>query len=240
MPKKLERVFTDGLSQTEVKSRLQALANTIDSRGWAVKNVNLNTYAAPLPTAASSDRLIDISNLPQVVPDNDVVAADDILDERNNPIAQQFDTMINQSSQAHRQQLVDQLNEVRHDPAAQSAAAQADYWFMRPEAEQGAAGPPVPAPQAAADDAALTAQLKASSNAHQSPYGHLRTVQPISDQPAPQAVQAAAAPAMTPPSDPAILALANNDDFNVATLAREAQKARGDDESQDEVVISLR
>jgi hypothetical protein len=38
-------------------------------------------------------------------------------------------------------------------------------------------------------------------------------------------------------SDPAILSLANNNDLNIATLAREADKAKGG--SPDEVVISL-
>ena len=42
VPKKIEKHLTDGLSQTEVKSRLKALATTIDSRGWAVKNININ------------------------------------------------------------------------------------------------------------------------------------------------------------------------------------------------------
>jgi len=46
---------------------------------------------------------------------------------------------------------------------------------------------------------------------------------------------------MTTASDPAILALASNDDLNVATLARQAHKDR-DEEGQlpDEVVVSLR
>ena len=43
-PKKIEHTYTDGLSQVEVKSRLSALANTLDSRGWAIKNVNINLY----------------------------------------------------------------------------------------------------------------------------------------------------------------------------------------------------
>jgi hypothetical protein len=42
VPKKIERHYTDGLSQLEVRSRLRALASTLDSRGWAVKNVNVN------------------------------------------------------------------------------------------------------------------------------------------------------------------------------------------------------
>jgi hypothetical protein len=79
-------------------------------------------------------------------------------------------------------------------------------------------------------------------------YGNLRTLRPVSDQPAttpPTAAQPAqntsasdAAGPMTAGGDPAILSLSKNNDLNVATIAREAQKARGE-KAQDEVVISL-
>src|SRR5581483_953621 len=38
-PKKVDKHLTKELSQNEVKSRLKTLAVTMDSRGWAVKNV---------------------------------------------------------------------------------------------------------------------------------------------------------------------------------------------------------
>src|SRR5580704_13538668 len=44
VPKKIEKAFSNGLSQSEVHSRLRALASTIDSRGWVIKNVNANLY----------------------------------------------------------------------------------------------------------------------------------------------------------------------------------------------------
>src|SRR5476651_1493159 len=43
VPKRTEPEYVgSNLSQTEVRSRLKALASTIDSRGWAIKNVNVN------------------------------------------------------------------------------------------------------------------------------------------------------------------------------------------------------
>lgn len=45
--------------------------------------------------------------------------------------------------------------------------------------------------------------------------------------------------AVTPKSDPGILKLVKNNDLNVATISREANR-KNDDSSQDEVVISLR
>ncbi len=152
-PKKVEINYTNGLSETEVKSRLRALADTIDSRGWAVKNVNVNLYSQPelVMSAPSSDRLVSVAALPQQVPNNDIQPADDMLDEKNNPVAHQFETMIAASTKAHRQQIMDRLRQaaVANDnrsrpapapqpismpaprpPAAQPAAPPADYWFL--------------------------------------------------------------------------------------------------------------
>jgi hypothetical protein len=46
-PKKFERQLTKNLTQREVKSRLKALATTLDSRGWAVRNVAVDLNANP-------------------------------------------------------------------------------------------------------------------------------------------------------------------------------------------------
>jgi hypothetical protein len=267
VPKKIERVLTNGLSQNEVESRLKALASTLDTRGWAVKNAALGgNYAQPNPLATTdSDRLIDINNMPAMVPSYDVQASDDILDEAANPVARQFDTMINQSTRQHRQHIIDEMNDVRAGQAGQPAAGTskppADYWFMNQAAvpantmPQQVAVPgeaptetiPAATPQAAATsagDAALNAQLKAQNSSQQVSYSHLRTLRPLGSQPVaatPATVATSPAPAVTPASDPAILSLANNDDLNVSTLAREAHKAKyGDEPPQDEVVISLR
>jgi PrgI family protein len=252
-PRKIERTLTNGLSQPEVESRLKALANTIDSRGWVIKNVNINAYAQPNPlVAAPTDRLIDISNIPQEVPSYDVQASDDILDESSNPIARQFEDMINASSQTHRQQLVSQLNDARSDaapaisqPAAAAQATMPDYWFMNPAGRSAGVGTQVVRPggssisQAAAptnDDATTLASAHQAHDRAGLSNAHLRTLQPLGSNPAP----VVPAPSVMPgsgTSDPAILSLANNNDLNVATLAREAHKAKG--EESDEVVISL-
>ncbi len=281
VPKKVERVLTNGLSQTEVKSRLRALADTIDSRGWATKNVGDGIYA-PVVADTDSDRLIDIGSIPQEVPADDMPAADDMLDETNNPIAQQFNTMIDRSSRNHRQQLIDQLNDVRRDEAAKQTGGAGNNWFMNnvqaavPAAAGGPAmavpvqppvvaavpvqaAPPVPAAaDSTPEEAELAARLAAQASSRQVSFGNLRTLQPLGS---PVSVQPSAAPATTaraddgaqPPtaagtqgpavtatSDPAIISLAKNDDLNVATLAREAQKNRGDEnQPRNEVMISL-
>ena len=267
VPKKIERHLTNGLTQTEVKSRLSALANTIDSRGWAVKNVNINMYANPGSYQEASDRLIDLSTLPREVPNYDVQASDDIMDERNNPIAQQFDTLINASTQAHHQQLINQMNAPTPVQTPVAPVAPADYWFLNqnPQPTNLAAGqavfnspslvaPAAPMQAAAApvqpdlNEAAFIAKVHAdAANKHVS-NSHLHTLQPLgspSSVPVTAAPQVSAPPAAVPtpqpiptPADPAILSLARNNDLNIATLAREAQKSKQGNDG--EVVISLR
>ena len=265
VPKKIERQLTNGLDQSEVRSRLNALASTIDSRGWAVKNINVNLTAQGTTTEAS-DRLVNASSLPQQVSDIDIRASDDILDESANPIAHQFNDMINASTIAHRQQLVARMQQpaqpVAPVPAPSAATQPADYWFMQ---QQPASVPgqatfandpvvtpgtqqPVAAPSAAmptAEEEALVAKFKAENSSQTPAYGHLKTLKTpeqlqaeAAAQQAAAAAAAAAKPPVTPKDQAAIINFANNDDLDVATIARQAHKqAEGDD---GEVVISLR
>lgn len=268
VPKKIEKVYTDGLSQTEVKSRLQALADTIDSRGWVIKNSNVNLSAASqyaMQGSAASDRLVSYSAIPQQVPDYDITPSDDMLDEQNNPVAQQFDQMITASSEQHRQQLMDRLraNGATVPGPAPNATQQQpnDYWFLHqlqapasgnpsdvvftnPQLVQpGVQTPPVAAP-AASDEAAFAAVLQNQASTQQAYDSHLKTMDPATGQVSdPARTATPAAPQATPQPaqpNPVNIDLARNNDLDVATLARQAKKAQeqqlGPD---DEVVISL-
>jgi len=208
VPKKVEHIRTNGLSQNEVSSRLSALANTIDSRGWAVKNVNLNLSASTADNVVvpNSDRLVDMNGLPQEVPTTDIVAADDILDEQSNPIAHQFDQMIAASTQAHRQQIMAMMQQpstpTPAPAASQPAAKPADYWFLNNPVQSGQNPPTLVQPQAqvsdgaqtgvvqaaepTADEEAFALQLNAQHAKPTAAYGHLKTIQPLSTAPAGQ------------------------------------------------------
>ncbi|HET7320007.1 MAG TPA: PrgI family protein [Candidatus Saccharimonadales bacterium] len=259
VPKRAEKVYTNGLTQNEVKSRLSALANTIDSRGWAVKNVNVNLYGQPSALATVvSDRLIDPSSIPQAVPEFDVQASDDMLDEHSNPVALQFDQMMVESAKSHRQQLINQMNapSVPTPPQGQ-ATPQPNYWFMNQPTQK----PNIPADQALFQDAqvvqpgieapsqvqataevtpeeeAIVAKAKEASDSQKSVMNsHLRTIQPLGSAP-PAAQEPSTATAKQP--DPVIQQLATNDDFNIDTIARQAKKAKESDQDG-EVTISLR
>lgn len=250
VPKRIERIYTNGLSQTEVQSRLSALANTIDSRGWAIKNVNVNLYAQP-NAVEDSDRLVAMSSMAQEVPEYTVQASDDMLDEVSSPIAQQFTQMITAKEQAHRQQLIDTLN----SPAGSAAPATAESnWFLPRETtviEPATPFAPTMAEAAVptAEDIALIEKIKAENELTNQNYNsHLRNVVPLSEQKQPEQhiplLETVKTPevvvaAPSPKPSPSTEYLAWNDDRSIESLAREANHTKlGDD--QDEVVISLR
>lgn len=240
VPKKVEHYYSDGLSQTEVKSRLETLASTIDSRGWATKHVG--TYVNPSNSFTSQDsqRLISLGKQPREVPDSDVAASDDILDADNNPIARQFDNLINRTSQDRRQQLIEQINAASPPKFAQTppASPPANGWYMQSTANSPA---PAQSAQPIAQDAALSQQLKQAAGPSQSATDNMRTLQTAKPTaPVSTSVLTTPPPEVTAPSDPAIITLASRNDLNVATIAREAEKAtRGDSLPNGEVVITL-
>ncbi|HEY4160716.1 MAG TPA: PrgI family protein [Candidatus Saccharimonadales bacterium] len=266
-PPVVEHRLTNGLSLDEVHSRLNALANTIDSRGWAIKNANVN-IAVPeteLPNL-TSDRLAQPSTLgPATNLAADVTAADDMLDETANPIAHKFGNMITAADANHRQQIIAQLQMPGPSlPALPQAPPQppADYWFMQggtptvnTPGQAVFGSDPVVAPgaqtfpgtRAAAptpDEEALIEKLKSENqrSGMSAAYGHLKTLK-TPEQLAEEARRAttapvpAPAPTVTPHAQAAIINLANNDDLDVATIARQAQAQVNND---GEVVISLR
>ena len=130
VPKKIEKHYTDGLNQNQVRSRLHALATTMDSRGWAVKNAD---YATILQyNNQNSDRLISTNNLPQInnVPTDE---ATDIMDINSSPVARHFDQMMQKSSQDRRSNAIAKMSTPITSPTDNddvSTNNTNDYWFM--------------------------------------------------------------------------------------------------------------
>ncbi len=215
-PKKIERVLTNGLSQSEVKSRLHALATTIDSRGWAVKNVNVNMYSQPgyAGQMDSSDRLVNAAYVSQDARNTEITATDDILDEINNPQAQHLDQLISASTQAHHQAVITQMHQSTTTAQTPTASGQ---WFVN-----NSTGLPAKMPTDVDEAAFLAAQHEARDQLKES-RSHLKNVDPLTteDNVAPRA---------------AIEQLSRNDDLNISTLARQAKEQTL---GEDEVVISL-
>ncbi len=136
VPKHEEKHYTDGLSNTEVRSRLKALADTIDSRGWAIKGASVNIGAPGANIAQPSDRLYQPVLAIQDAIAPDIKASDDIYDEASSPTAQNFTQMIQQSEKKHRNQITSQLSQSANQQSNQEPqiTQQNDYWFMRQSA----------------------------------------------------------------------------------------------------------
>lgn len=315
VPKKVDKHYTDGLSQNEVKSRLSGLADLLDSRGWAVKNIEASDVYTPAYTFGQDhddSRLLDVEALPKQVTEASTTV--DVLDETQNPTAINFEQLIKTSEQKHHSDVVEKLAQMRNElniPDANDTANgsnPADFWVLQQEqsaidtaakpanSHQKPAGaslappeqitpplatfsaPSVVAPHAegTGDPApvgleanqvvseqqqqALLEKVHKQQSASVNPYGHLKTIAPINtEDPASQMASSAQTaqqadlstqsaandpasqvpmPAVTPPVNPAIMNLSNNDDLSVETLARQAKKQASDDSN--EVVISLR
>jgi hypothetical protein len=250
VPKRIEKALVKDLSQTEVRSRLEALANTIDSRGWAVKNVNVNMFAQPsyVLGQVDSDRLIDASTMAQEVSPLDVGVTDDMFDAQGSR-AQVLDQMMASSSQTHKQQVLQKMK----NPSTTKPATPADYWFLNesPAPAQPAPGyatfnksqlvqpgqatagkPPKTSGPTSAAEAALLDKIHTDKARPKPGSSHLKNITPLSEQkpaPKPQA----------PVADPNIADLARNNDLNIETISRQANKPTKK-QDDDEVIISLR
>lgn len=206
-PKRLEQIYTDGLSQIEVRSRLNALANTLDSRGWATKN-NQSQFAYTV-VPATDDRLVSATDIPVDVPAFGSETYTDILDPTNNTVAQQFDTLLNSQAQAHHQQLINSFNQATvNTTAAQTALATTapatqtpttppvDYWFLNDQTTGAAAAPVTPLiipgqPQQAPtntaaiissdEEQAIVENLKQHEPGKTYEYSHLPKILPLAE-----------------------------------------------------------
>ncbi len=207
VPKKIEVALTDGLNQSEVKNRLKALSETIDTRGWAIKNINEKNYSIN----QTNDRLITSSDLTINVPDYQPEPKDDILDFNSSPIASHMETLINQSTQDHRKKITDMMNSVASSPIKSSEEDNIDDIIK----------------------ANLEAKRLVTSN-----LGDITSTRHSTNMPTAIEPSIIENKPMTSTTNPVILNLSTDDNLNLTSLSKEAQKSF--DSSKDEVVISLR
>jgi len=133
-PKKIVHEMTDGLNQTEVRSRFNALASMVDSRGWAVKHATASAgIGAPEP---ASDRLVTPDTSIPTEQEAVLQSTPDVLDETNSTIAKQFDSMIEKSTVAQKSAARDIVAQARKDQAINQTTDQSNatnseqnFWF---------------------------------------------------------------------------------------------------------------
>lgn len=264
-PKREVHVYTDGLNQEQIRSRLAALANVIDSKGWAVKNLNVGSQT-------QTDRLVSTIATPQRSMKSMDVA--DPLDEQQSGIGQNLTAMIQQSEERRRQQTRQLVDQALHSPAPPppppNRQVSGDPWFLQStQFNSSAPANMQPTAQPSSEEQAFLDRLhrQQEEEAKVGRPNRLKVVEPLGQSnstvsvaavppmPPPQAEPVAntAAPAQAPATadpqsthaftspptiDPAIMSLSQNDDLNVETLARQANRVinMGED---DEIIISL-
>lgn len=264
VPKRIEKFYTDGLDQTEVKSRLRALADTIDSRGWAVKNVNDPTFSAPhFALQQDAERLIDPYSLPRAVTENDIHPSDDIMDATN-PTFQHFSQMTTENTQNARAAAIAKMQAViatgEYTPTTAQQTTKDDMWFLNQQESPNAKPddlmfqdltikpqqPAITPPSVPESDLALLETIKenkaklASANDN---HKTIKTPGQIAEEQATAKQQEInkiieQPQAVTPHKNPAIVKeLSITDDVSIGTLGKIAKRRI---DKNDEVVVKLR
>jgi hypothetical protein len=230
-PKKQEKPKTKDLTQSEVQSRLKALAETIDSRGWVIKNVPLQNQ----PGATDSDRLVSPEILPTQA-ETTTAAVPDILEEKRS-----LDSMILEHDQARRAEVYERMDQARYGEEA---------------TEPGKAPEPtiLPADELYSSEQAVLDSLKSAKLPANIATGNMHTLSvngatdikhAASEGSGESRARSAqktevkkARTSVTEPTSPDILKLAGRNDLNISTIARQAN-AKGAEKGSDEVVVSF-
>jgi hypothetical protein len=226
-PKLDKHIYTNNLSQGEVVSRLNALARTLDSRGWAVRNVNANLYAQPsfASTNNSNDRLVRTSSLPAQVPTIAVAAEDDILDAQSNAVARRFDQKVRESTAKQHQQAIDNMFQAQTKSDGLDQIPEL-YSAVNVLPSQGPAAPSiVESLDPSLVDIGIVENIKAKKTAQKSANIPEPLLKPLVEEDYKK---------MTDIPNSAMINLANNNELSLRTIASQAKRVN------EEVVINLR
>ena len=227
-PKRIETDYTNGLSQVEIESRLKALARTIDSKGWVIKNSDnpINILPSFGPNKGSSDRLIDIATIPTIVTPAELDTAVDMLDDNDSLVAQNFDKIITTAADNRKKNIIDKLTS-----GQQFTALLGNTGAGNATAQQ--------------NNTTTPNRFVGPNNNSGRNIAIVSHFQPLHKQQPPQPAQPSMTTKKVPPPPMAespyadILNLASNNDLNISTLARRANLKQGL-ANGNEVVINLR
>lgn len=226
-PKKVEKHLTNELSQGEVHSRLKALADTIDSRGWAVKNATLDMA---LSTPGGDDRLVSPNAFAPSVPTVNQADAPDMFESSS--VSANFDQMIEEKTKELKQHNLNKLDRLRSGEPLETIH-KTPTQFTPPV--ENTVRPTEVAKISPEEEKALAEALEETKSSSNIAYEHMHTIgkrKKHKKDPQEEKPQASTVTTATP----AIMNLAQNDDLDVATIARQAKKEK---EHDDEVVVSL-
>ena len=230
-PKNVEENRTKDLSQEEAGRRLSFLANIVDTEGYAIKETNSNLRDDIASEAAQAQDIFEV---------NQNYTLDHSLEQstanRHAQLVEQMRNAINQNS-IYGNAAPQQTPQIAH---------QAPVAPPQPVAQQPVAPQPVAAPAPA-----QTPQFQAPAI----PYTPVAAAPQPSPQPATPNITAstatqpnitethaaAAAAPTTPAPEPsaAMKNLANNSDYSIETIAKQAKRIQEQQSNNNEVYISL-
>lgn len=237
-PKNVEENRTKDLSQEEAGRRLSFLANIVDTEGYAIKETNSNLRDDVASEAAQ---------------------AQDIFEVNQNYT---LDHSLEQSTAAHHAQLVEQMKQAINKNSIYGAAASqqpAQIAHQTPTAPMPtpasvptSAFAPAPAPQQQMPQyqpPAISIPMAQASAQPAMPVmpaqptapnlsASAATIQPDMDE-IHQALAPAPEPIPTPQQNAEMEALANNTDFSIETIAKQAKRIQEKQSNDNEVYISL-
>lgn len=231
-PKKEDKNLTKNYSQGEVKSRLKALAETIDSRGWAVKHATAEDSRAA-SNDFISDRLVAPSSTAASAEDTDLKNIPDMMDPSSNPLSGNLQNMINAKGDKKKDELKKKMNKARQGRTDRESKSNLSINRRQPRAT------PQPPKKADGSEQELAKKLKSKKQAGHIAQSHMRSIPSGHEDSAPKAKKTKSdktQAAMTSGPTPDTIRLANNSDLNVATVAREANRGHKDD---GEVIVPL-
>lgn len=129
-PKPVFQEPTKDLEQ--VRGQLEKLAQIVDTRGWSVKQTELQEPTSE-PTVNLQDRIVAQDVIATPVQPIDVHAADDMLDMQNNPQAQNISSLVENHVKSIREEAIEKL---KHQPAktkAQPAITNPGNAILKPD-----------------------------------------------------------------------------------------------------------
>lgn len=217
IPKKIERIYSDGRSASEVKSSLKNLAQIMDTRGWSSKNVLIQEANPDIMSIQASDRLVAPGQISQ--DPMDIHDSDDYLDA-SSAVYQNFNTLTSNSSASAREQAIANMKarseQLQQQTMTQSSAQTNDDDDIDPNAGFANQSPAAAQTQAnqstqtsSADDSQIIDQEKTSSSLEEKDNTST----------------------MTQSVPPDIIRLSQDNNRSVSSIAKEADDILHDNES---------
>lgn len=243
-PKVEKKHLSDEYTPGEVKSRLKALAETIDSRGWAIKHSTMEDSEINNQDMIS-DRLIDpTSVMPREVPAIDLESIPDVMDPASSPLPANLDSMIKDRGSRQKDELMQKMDRARRGEPLEKIH-QENIAINNPRQ-----APPPPSFPPTSEEKTLNKQLRAKKQAGDLSKSHMRGIQLDQGSSPKDQVPSSAAQdsvlksqvsnqntsAMTSGPTPDTIRLASSNDLNIETVARELKRGKS---GGGEVVVPL-